>query len=156
MERRDYDEAAALVRLQGVVTPRPGGPLTVAECAPQTLEEQYDFFLEAGFCVILGTLEGEQLERAQAAFLRREDPARRAYEESRSLAPPVSAEDRLRLEGEKPSQLFGADGEPILRADGSPVSHGAYRTFFDNDELAEEDDVFVDLIDNPKTAPGRA
>ena len=46
-----------------------------------------------------------------------------------------------------------SSSEPILRADGSPVSHGAYRTFFDNDELAEEDDVFVDLIDNPKTTP---
>jgi hypothetical protein len=41
----------------------------------------------------------------------------------------------------------------VRRADGTAVSHGAYRTFFDCDALAEEDDVFVELVDNPNTSP---
>ena len=110
-------------------------------------------FLANGFCVILDTLPGAMLARAQAAWLRRELPARRAFEEDQMLAPVISAEARLNAESLKPQQLLNAAGEQVRRADGTAVSHGAYRTFFDCDALAEEDDVFVELVDNPKTSP---
>ena len=135
--RRDYDEAAVLSRLQGVVAPRLGGPLTAAECAPHGVGAQEAFFLANGFwSVILDTLPGAMLARAQAAWLRRELPARRAFEEDQMLAPIISAEARLNAESLKPQQLLNAAGEQVRRADGTAVSHGAYRTFFDCDALA--------------------
>ena len=73
------------------------------------------------------------LARAQAAWLRRELPARRAFEEDQMLAPIISAEARLNAESLKPQQLLNAAGEQVRRADGTAVSHGAYRTFFDCD-----------------------
>ena len=148
---RNYAAATLLRDLHGVVGPKPA--LTLEDCTPDTLEQQFAFFLENGFCVIPRVLEGEALERARAAWLRREAVARRKYEEERALAPPLTAEERLEAERRNPQSLFNSDGRPVTRADGSAVGHGAYRTFFDTDHLAEEDDVFVELIDSPKAVP---
>ena len=50
----NYEEAAHYKRIVDVLGPRP--PLTPAEAAPKTLEEQVDFFFANGFVVVLTAL----------------------------------------------------------------------------------------------------
>jgi hypothetical protein len=53
--RRDFRLAARLADMAYVLTPRPA-PLTLAECAPASAREQFEFYLEHGFCVVHGAL----------------------------------------------------------------------------------------------------
>ena len=150
----DYLAADKLQKLANVVGPRER-PLTIDDCAPESLEDQIEVFLVHGLCVIRNVLSGDSLERARAAWLLRETAARRRFDEEHALAPPLPGSERLRLEGEK-AYLFDAEGEPLRRRDGGHINHCAYRTFFDPDELCTASDEFVELLDCPKArAPPR-
>ena len=46
--RRDYRLAGQLQDVETVLAPRPGGRLTLADCAPASVEDQHEFFLENG------------------------------------------------------------------------------------------------------------
>ena len=70
--RRDYRLAAHLRDTLDVLTPRPGGPLTLADVAPEGVNAQLSCFWENGFVVLHELLQGEALERARAAWLRAE------------------------------------------------------------------------------------
>ena len=44
--RRDYRLAGQLQDVETVLAPRPGGRLTLADCAPTSVEDKHEFFLE--------------------------------------------------------------------------------------------------------------
>ena len=78
--RREYRLAAQLRDTLDVLTPRAGGPLTLADVAPEDPLDALRCFWENGFCVFHGLLEGTALERARAAWLRAEPAARAEFE----------------------------------------------------------------------------
>ena len=73
---RDYRLAAQLRDTLDVLTPRPGGALTLADVSPEGVSAQLSCFWENGFVVLRGLLQAEALERARAAWLRAEPPHR--------------------------------------------------------------------------------
>ena len=77
--RRDYRLAAQLRDTLDVLTPRPGGPLVLADVAPEGVSAQLSCFWKNGFVVLHGLLHGEALERAQAAWLRAEPSCREKF-----------------------------------------------------------------------------
>eukprot|EP01045_Picozoa_sp_COSAG04_P015627 COSAG04_NODE_1247_length_7582_cov_4.668181_6_plen_267_part_00 len=122
---RDYRLAAQLRDLQGVLGPRPGGPLRPADCSPPGLAEQTRFFLREGFCVLPGAVEPERLRRIQQAWQIAAEKARAQWE-------------RDKVGGEGQSGVNYASGAP-----------GIHRHYFDIADFLEQDDCFLDLIDLP-------
>ena len=82
--RRDYRLATMIADTSSVFAPSP--PLTLADCAPSTLEARFDFFLKHGFVVIHDVIPRDKLRACQTAWLRLEEPARAAFETSRADA----------------------------------------------------------------------
>jgi hypothetical protein len=72
VRRRDYRLAANLRDTLDALTPRPGGPLTLADVAPEGVNAQLSCFWENGFVVLHDLLQGDELERARVAWLRAE------------------------------------------------------------------------------------
>lgn len=77
--RRDYRLAAQLRDTLDVLTPRPGGALTLADFSPEGVSAQLSCFWQNGFVVLHGLLQGEALERARAAWLCAEPSYRDKY-----------------------------------------------------------------------------
>lgn len=76
VDRRDYRLAAHLRDTLDALTPRSGGPLTLADVAPDGVNAQLSCFWENGFVVLHELLQGEELDRARTAWLRAEPPYR--------------------------------------------------------------------------------
>eukprot|EP01048_Picozoa_sp_COSAG05_P000253 COSAG05_NODE_7_length_42457_cov_58.929152_10_plen_160_part_00 len=80
--------------------------------------------------MIHGVIPDDKLDRARAAWLKAEAPARKRWEEGRAAAAPKNSQERLAASGES-----------------------QYRTFFDIGKLYDTEDTFLDIIDSPRTLP---
>lgn len=152
---RNYRDAAAVADVLHALGPKPT-PLTLQDCAP-AVTDQLDFFLENGFCVFPGVLEGEALARTQEAWLRAEAPERARWDAARA--------EKLRLHGDaaRPpdadspiAHYAGFEASGRLLANGTaPYDNGkSYpMSTFDLPALAGQDPIFLDILDSPKILP---
>ena len=138
---RQYRLAAQLRDTIDALTPRQP-PLTLADCAPPTPELRRDFFWENGFCVLYGLLQGDALQRAQAAWLAAEPAAERAWQDATDGSagrhfslPPLTELDDVFLDlVDHPSLVsvlshVAGDPSALDSEDGRPYNkyHGAMR-----------------------------
>ena len=132
VERRHYRLATQLRDLQEALRPN---QLTLEECAPPTLEAQYQFFLRKGFCVLPDAIEPDVLSEIQAAWSRVVEPVQKQWREDTAQCSGVSGISFQHV----PDAVAARYSSPPL-----------YRTFFDIPKFLESDDAFLKLIDRPK------
>jgi hypothetical protein len=154
---RKYREAAMVADMLGALGPRQQPPI-LADCTHSEVPDQIEFFLENGFCVIEGVLEGESLERAQAAWLRAEEPERRRWDAARAenlrlrghVARPADADSPI-------AHYKGYEGSGRLLANGTaPYDNGVSypQSTFDLPKLCASDpEAFLGVLDSPKLLP---
>eukprot|EP01051_Picozoa_sp_SAG22_P003013 SAG22_NODE_142_length_17922_cov_10.990406_3_plen_182_part_00 len=114
--------------LQEALQPRPGGPLTPADCSPPGAADRVAFFLRHGFCILPHAVGPEKLRRLQAAWEPASARARRQWERAKAGGTGVRG------------QNFASPPA------GGPAVH---RTFYDIDDFLEQDDQFFELIALP-------
>jgi hypothetical protein len=132
----DYQLAQELRRLREVLAPRPRA--SPFDCAPRTTEEQVEFFLRNGFCIVPEVVCGEQLQRLQQAW-------------DKAAAP-----ERVRWESAKADVLRSGVQHPSLLPNGTyAYDSGRFypESTFDLGNLLSKDDVFLEIIDHPKLVP---
>jgi hypothetical protein len=132
----DYLLAAELKRVRDVLTPRPA--VSPLECAPRTTEEQVEFFLRNGFCIVPEVVVGDQLRRLQGAW----DAA--------------AAPEHERWEAAKADTLRSGVEHPSLLSNGTyAYDSGRFypESTYDLGNLLSKDDVFLEIVDHPKLVP---
>ena len=70
--------------------------------------------LRCQFCVVHGVIPDDKLDRARAAWLEAEAPARQRWEEGRAAAAPKNSEERLAVEQGKTPNLAQCKTAPPL------------------------------------------
>eukprot|EP01052_Picozoa_sp_SAG31_P043775 SAG31_NODE_7406_length_1697_cov_1.508761_1_plen_389_part_10 len=155
-ETRDYRAAADIEAIIRCLGPK-REPLQLSDCSPTKLEDQIEFFLENGFCVVRNVAAGHALAELQQSWMRAETPERERWDAARV--------QNLRSRGEKArppdsstpvSHYRGHEASGRLLVNGTaPYDNGkSYpQSTFDLNGLFGVSDAFLDLCDSPKLLP---
>ena len=153
---RRYRDASQVADLLDALAPKQ--PLTLEDCAPAHVAGQIDFFLQNGFCLIPGIVEGEALARTQAAWLRAEAPERSRWDAARAEKLRMHGDTARPADADSPIAHYkGFEGSGRLLANGTaPYDNGVSypASTFDIPKLITQDpEVFLELLDSPKLLP---